>query len=243
MTERPGHDRIDYFNTRHLLRLPATQVALWARQGQWRLFLEHFGQIVKPTLRVLDLGATPDERLADSNLFARKLAGHVDLTLSSPEDCRAVARSLGARFVPLEQLQRVPLGDTPPFDVVVSIAVIEHVGSEQEQRRFARFVRGMGRYFFVTSPNRWFPVEFHTFLPVLHWLPKAAHRWILRRLLRDTFWSREQNLNLLGREILEYFRDGHDGVLHRSTRLAGWPSNHILIRSPKTLRSILPRAG
>jgi hypothetical protein len=25
---------------------------------------------------------------------------------------------------------------------------------------------------FVTTPNRWFPLEVHTLLPVVHWLPR-----------------------------------------------------------------------
>ena len=35
----------------------------------------------------------------------------------------------------------------------------------------------MGRRVFVTTPNRWFPVELHTRLPLVHWLPDGvAHR-------------------------------------------------------------------
>ncbi len=35
----------------------------------------------------------------------------------------------------------------------------------------------VGRRVFVTTPNRRFPVEVHTRLPFVHWLPKpAAHR-------------------------------------------------------------------
>ena len=35
----------------------------------------------------------------------------------------------------------------------------------------------MSRRFFITTPNRWFPVELHTCLPLVHWLPDAvSHR-------------------------------------------------------------------
>jgi hypothetical protein len=27
---------------------------------------------------------------------------------------------------------------------------------------------------FLTTPNRWFPVELHTRLPLVHWLPRPA---------------------------------------------------------------------
>ena len=32
----------------------------------------------------------------------------------------------------------------------------------------------VGRRVFLTTPNRWFPVEVHTRLPLVHWLPSAA---------------------------------------------------------------------
>ena len=35
----------------------------------------------------------------------------------------------------------------------------------------------MGRRVFITTPNRRFPVEVHTRLPFVHWLPdRTAHR-------------------------------------------------------------------
>jgi hypothetical protein len=35
----------------------------------------------------------------------------------------------------------------------------------------------VGQAVFLTTPNRWFPVEVHTRLPVVHWLPEPlAHR-------------------------------------------------------------------
>ena len=57
------------------------------------------------------------------------------------------------------------------FDVVYSNAVIEHVGGRERQRRFVREALRVGRRVFLTTPNRWFPVEVHTRLPLVHWLP------------------------------------------------------------------------
>ena len=59
-----------------------------------------------------------------------------------------------------------------------------------------------------TGENRWFPLELHTFLPVLHWLPRRWHRRLLARL-GMTFWAEEANLNLLGaRDLRSLFPDG-----------------------------------
>ena len=57
--------------------------------------------------------------------------------------------------------------------------MIEHVGGEEEQRRFVAEALRVGRRAFITTPNRWFPVEVHTRLPLVHWLPDAvSHRGV-----------------------------------------------------------------
>jgi len=63
------------------------------------------------------------------------------------------------------------------FDIVFSNAVIEHVGGRERQQAFVREALRVGRHVFLTTPNRWFPLEVHTRLPFVHWLPDgAAHR-------------------------------------------------------------------
>ena len=57
------------------------------------------------------------------------------------------------------------------FDIVFSNAVIEHVGGPDRQRAYVREALRVGRRVFLTTPNRWFPLEVHTRLPLVHWLP------------------------------------------------------------------------
>jgi hypothetical protein len=48
------------------------------------------------------------------------------------------------------------------FDLVVSNAVIEHVGFESEQIQFVREHQRVGNYWILTTPNKFFPIESHT---------------------------------------------------------------------------------
>ena len=57
------------------------------------------------------------------------------------------------------------------FDVAFSNAVVEHVGGRTDQERFVRELCRVAKRIFVTTPNRLFPVDPHTLLPVVHWLP------------------------------------------------------------------------
>ena len=62
------------------------------------------------------------------------------------------------------------------FDVVYSNALVEHIPDRTDQKLFADEVRRVGKGWFVTTPNFWFPIDTHTSLPFVHWLPK---RWRL----------------------------------------------------------------
>jgi SAM-dependent methyltransferase len=78
------------------------------------------------------------------------------------------------------------------YDIVYSNAVIEHVGPEDAQRRFIAEALRVAPRLFVTTPNRWFPVEVHTRLPLVHWLPDPlAHR--AYELARKP-WAKENHL-------------------------------------------------
>lgn len=48
------------------------------------------------------------------------------------------------------------------FDLVLSNAVIEHVGHEKEQLQFVREHQRVGINWIITTPNKYFPVESHT---------------------------------------------------------------------------------
>ena len=78
------------------------------------------------------------------------------------------------------------------FDVVHSNAVIEHVGSRELQAAFVDEALRVGRRVFLTTPNRWFPVEVHTKLPLVHWLPASLAGRAYD--LAGKSWARENHL-------------------------------------------------
>ena len=89
------------------------------------------------------------------------------------------------------------------FDIVFASATIEHVGSYNNQINFLReCLRVSKNYVFITTPNRYYPLDFHTKIPLIHWLPKKIHRKILK-LLGLNFYSLEKNLNLLSKNDIQ----------------------------------------
>jgi SAM-dependent methyltransferase len=90
--------------------------------------------------------------------------------------------------------RRLPFADGE-FDVALSNAVVEHVGDADDQRAFVHELCRVARAVFVSTPNRWFPIEVHTLLPLVHWLPRARARQAFHALGRDEATS----IRLLGR--------------------------------------------
>lgn len=89
------------------------------------------------------------------------------------------------------------------IDIVFSNAVIEHV-SRRDQQRMASEIMRVGRSWFVTTPNYWYPLELHRKLPGFHYLPGGGQRWLDRRF--DLLPDGELIINLLSaRSFLKLF--------------------------------------
>jgi SAM-dependent methyltransferase len=210
---------------RHTGRLPlASRLSLHARQKMFRLFMK----TMDPTreTRVLDVGVTSDETQRESNFFEQMYPYPEKVTCVGTEDgSHLTSRYPGLSYTRVRPREALPFDDGA-FDVVFSNAVLEHVGNRAEQAEFLTELRRVGRAFFVTTPNRWFPFEHHTGLPFVHYLPPH----LFRRLLRDTryrYWSDESNLNILtAGELAQLFPPGM-AVEIRSVRLMGLPANLV----------------
>jgi hypothetical protein len=48
----------------------------------------------------------------------------------------------------------------------------------------------VGKRFFVSTPNRWFPLEHHTGIPFLYFLPMRLFRGLIRNT-RYSYWFAE----------------------------------------------------
>ena len=184
---------VDYFSIQHPLRGPASRISFRVRRNIFNLFMASMNPM--PSDRILDVGATPDQFLPESNFFEFFYPYKNRLTVTSIEDASFLENLYpGLRFVQTGT-GKLPFEDLS-FDIVFCSAVLEHVGNHIHQQCFVNELLRVSRKFFIITPNRQFPVEFHTFLPLIHWLPQPMHQWILRRL-GLIFWAKTDNLNLL----------------------------------------------
>lgn len=144
--------------------------------------------------QVLDAGVTSD-RTADSNFFEKLYPYSSSITAVGLEDASFLEQEHpGVKFV-LADATNLPFADDS-FDLVFCSAVIEHVGSRQRQQDLIRELTRVGRIAVITTPNQYFPIEFHTLTPFLHWTRPSIFRKFLT-LTGRTFFAQERNLNLL----------------------------------------------
>ena len=154
-------------------------ISLRSRERKLKLFLDELQPTAETT--VLDVGA---DELGFGEGGGCATLNYFEERYPWPERITALGLHDGTGFrtryphIPYVQGDAcaLPFGDGA-FDVVFSNAVIEHVGGRDRQRRLISEAIRVGRRLFITTPNRCFPVEVHTRLPLVHWLPDGlSHR-------------------------------------------------------------------
>lgn len=140
----------------------------------------------------------------------------------------------GFNPVLIDESGRLPFPDNY-FDVVYCSSVIEHVtlpksdlwdckdgeifkrDSWLRQKDFAKEIDRLGKEYFVQTPCKTFPIESHTWLPLVGFLPRRLFLPILK--LSNRFWIKvaEPDFNLLGEsEMHQLFPDAK---LFKETKL------------------------
>src|SRR6266436_5854265 len=125
--------------------------------------------------KLLDVGGGP----GIDGEFLRLYANFGEVVVANPQEQRfEVSDGLRVRQIKADG-RDLPF-ESRSFDWVFSNAVIEHVGSWEDQIRFANEIRRVSsKGYFVTTPNKFFPLEPHTLLPFYQFLPARIQKRVL----------------------------------------------------------------
>jgi SAM-dependent methyltransferase len=114
------------------------------------------------------------------------------------------------------------------FDWVFSNAVIEHIPAEK-QRQFANEIRRVARRgYFVATPNRHFPIDPHTLLPGIQFLPPRLRRIYGQLSLRRLTETMDNVTLISARQLKMCFPEAR--ILRLGLPL--WPNNLAAVLSP-----------
>ncbi len=141
------------------------------RRKRFSFFLSLIKKIPKP-ISIIDLGGT-------SNFWKK---------MSFPKNDEANITLVNIKEeMPKRQIFRSIIGDvsnlpkikSKSFDLVFSNSVIEHMGTFDKQKRMANEVKRICKYYFIQTPNKYFPLEPHYLFPFFQFLPRNAKIWMV----------------------------------------------------------------
>lgn len=198
-----------------------------------------------PDALVVDLGGGKGRHMAR---FYSALK-NVCIVDYNEESLAYAASKFGFQTRMVDGTERLPFEDKE-VDIIFCSSVIEHVTGPKEdavarfkrdgqdfsrqafdyQKRFADEIRRCGKGYFVQTPNRLFPVEVHSWLPMLGYLPTHV-QWSIMRVTNH-FWPRKDDApdwNLLDEQQMRaYFPDAEFHI----ERWMGIPKSIIAVKRP-----------
>jgi len=193
--------------------------------------------------RILDLGGSSGEHV--HALLSETPVQPANVCVADV-DHAAVRQAARFGYVPvaLEQDRDLPFDDHS-FDVVLCSSVLEHVTvprreiwwqlsgarfarrARPRQAAFARELARVGRGYFVQVPYRWFPVETHSWLPLLSYTPRAMQ--CVAIALGNCVWIKKTEPDFYlptAREMRGYFPD----ALLTCERMCGLTKSLIAVK-------------
>ncbi len=156
---------------------------------------------LKKNYKLIDIGTSPILEKSE-NIILSKYKWKENITCLSDQNCNILKKKYKKTKFLKGDAKKINYRNNT-FDIVHSSATIEHLGSYKNQlKALKEMYRISKKYLFITTPYRFFPIEMHTKLPLLHFLPKKIFRLILK-FFGENFFCYEKNLNLLTKKDLD----------------------------------------
>lgn len=159
------------------------------RDARFKTFIMPIIQSVirqKGSCCILDMGGDPDYWRFDIP------SSNIEISILNIEQKDSVP---DARFRILQgDARNVAEFPDLSFDFVHSNSLIEHVGRWDDMRQVASEIRRLAPRYYVQTPNFWFPLDPHSNMPLMHWLPMPVQRQMVRKKAHG-FYAKAETLD------------------------------------------------
>jgi SAM-dependent methyltransferase len=153
--------------------------------------------VLGPETKILDLGSETGDNISRLLEGTRALPENVFIADIDAELVDAGARKYEFNPVVIRESGQLPFEDRF-FDIVYCSSVIKHVTAPKSdvwkvrsgrdskshslsrQKEFGNEIRRLGKQYFVQTPYKYFPIESHSWLPFVGWLPRRVLVPVLR---------------------------------------------------------------
>lgn len=194
-----------------------------ARMQRAAIFRRYFS--IDQNTKILDLGSENGANIFNVLTGEAYKAENVYIADISRDAVEEGAGLYGFTPVVVDESKNLTFDDGF-FDIVYCSSVIEHTtvpkaelwnwrdgrkfreAAWERQNAFAKEIKRLGKQYFVQTPCKTFPIESHTWLPLVGYFPREALLPVLR--LSNRYWVKvaDPDFNLLGpREMKELFPD------------------------------------
>src|SRR6266567_3558179 len=175
----------------------AERLLIVARDRIYKHFLDQMQP--GPSDRILDVGVS-DIIGNGANVLERCYPKQQNITacgLGAGQEFQATFPKVN--YVRIEPNARLPFDDRS-FAIATSNAVLEHVGSAENQAFFVEELCRVAERVFISVPHKFFPIEHHTALPFVHFQNRVFD--LACAATGKSEWAREENLILMTRKLL-----------------------------------------
>ncbi len=171
----------------------AANISAKSREHKYAQFITQCEPTPEDT--ILDIGVNTTEYSPSDNYLEKHYPHKQNITAVGIENGTVFSslypevsyREADGRSLPFTENQ---------FDIAYSNAVLEHVGDRAMQIDFLREMFRVAKKGFLTTPNRHFPIELHTRVPLLHLvLPKSLFDTFLHLIGKS--WATGEYMHLL----------------------------------------------
>jgi hypothetical protein len=177
-------------------------VASRLRKARFAFFENQINKLGYPILTVLDVGGEEHFWL-QTDFYKRQGVRIVLLNIRPEATTQPNITSVAGDGTKMSQYR------DGEFDLVFSNSVIEHLYTKKNQVLMAKEVMRVGKYYFVQTPNKFFPIEPHFLLPFFNFLPRSLQEFILvkTRLSRGHKIKKESAKSFLNELRLMSFKE------------------------------------
>lgn len=170
-----------------------------SRESKFRFFIATLQP--SPAESILDVGVNDKEYSPTDNYLEKSYAFPHNITAVAHENLDHFRTRYPNIKAIIANGTDLPFADDS-FDIGYSNAVIEHVGDYRQQQHFLSELVRVSKRGYITTPNRHFPIEVHTRIPLLHLLLSKTY---FDRFLRciGKQWATGNYMHLLSHADLE----------------------------------------
>jgi hypothetical protein len=177
----------------------AYSISRKSRKKKFQFFLDSLKPLSHE--KIIDVGVNDLEYSATDNYLEKYYIHPENITAVAHESLNHFSAQYPEVKAVIADGTNLPFDDNT-FDIGYSNAVIEHVGDYTKQQQFLFELVRVSKRGFLTTPNRFFPVEVHTRIPLLHIILSKKNFDKFLKLIGKG-WATEDYMHLLSHAELQ----------------------------------------